>query len=74
MIPENNAGVPWALKRLQNACKLDLTVSEWVDDKPDLPLDAVTAVMQASQSLSNLEILVRCFILGSCMSAYTEKQ
>ena len=59
MHPYHHAGVPWALRRLQEARKLLLTVSELVDDQDDVHLNEATAVMQASQALTNVEVLVR---------------
>ncbi|CAL5224262.1 g6920 [Coccomyxa viridis] len=58
-------GLPWALGRLRNACKLNLTVGRPDDDdKPHLVSDVARAVMQASHELTKLETLVRLFVLG----------
>ena len=60
--------MPWALRRLEEACKLILTVSDYIDDKQDVPLDAATAVMEAAQALMNLKILVRSLLrLANCV-------
>ncbi len=47
---------------MQEACKLNLTVSDYVDDKRDVFLDLAAAVMEAAQDLINLNILVRSFL------------
>ena len=57
-----HAGVPWALRRLQEARKLNLTVSDYIDEEQDVGLDAATSVMEVAQALMSLEILVRLFL------------
>ena len=60
-----DAGLPWALARLRDACKLNLTVASLHEkNKPYLASDVARAVMQASHELTKLDTLV-CFpVLG----------
>ncbi|CAL5224263.1 g6921 [Coccomyxa viridis] len=53
-------GVPWALARLREACKLSLTVSWGHVHKPS---DVAKAIMEASQGLTKLETLVYSSVL-----------
>ncbi len=52
------AGKTWALKRIQHACKLNLTVSAQSDDQHDALSDGARAMKQASEGLTRLNALV----------------
>ena len=56
------AGLPWALGRLREACKLNLTLGHMdCDGKTCLESDVARALTQAAQGLTCLNILVRSF-------------
>ncbi|CAL5222605.1 g4998 [Coccomyxa viridis] len=50
-------GKTWALKRIQHACKLNLTVSAQSDDQHDALSDGARAMKQASEGLTRLNAL-----------------
>ncbi len=62
----NNAGLPWTIGRLREACKLNLSVS-WLSDRRDdqsyLGSSVVKAALQACEGLTSLETLVRFIVL-----------
>ena len=64
-----SAGKIWALKRIQNACKLNLTVSA---GQHGVVCDGTRAVEQASKGLTKLKTLVLSTLSrnGTWQSAY----
>ncbi len=53
-----SAGRKWALKRIQQACKLNLTVIAQSDYQHNLLWDGAKAMMQASEGFTRLKTLV----------------